>query len=871
MPLFGPAHPRSIPPSRRATRTAWTALARAGVLLGALIGPLTAIAQPAELISRPPDPLFFEGFGNGNSGGIGDCRFADDGSRLTYSSMASNLVNDDSNGSRDVFTYDLGTGITRAVSRTSSGELADDVSGGPAINADGRYVLFESQAGNLGVTGSFQGFRHDLDTGISLPIGFAPDGSEFSAADPSDLSGDGRLAVFTADDQTWLRDIDAGTTQLITEGVDGQPADSFTTRPRISADGSLIVFYSPATNLVAGDGNGERDVFVHDVALGVTSRIEGIGGAEPDGESELVQISADGRWIVFESDATNLVALDTEGQRDIFLHDLQSGITSRISQDASGVGGNALSRRPSISQDGRFVVFESEADNLVPGLTGIERRLFLYDRQFDTLARIAADAPFPQSACVTSNGNSGWVAYQATEHPLIPARLRHQQLVLEPFTSSDPDRIIRGGSSPVVVSRSTPPLSVRVGTGNSQGLAQAAGGGYLAFRTNAGNLLETSPGGTQIVRLNTQTGGYEIASRGFDGEPAELAFPATAPSISASGERVAFLSRSANLVPGDTNNLEDVFVRDLAAGQILRASVASNGDEADGDSQLPTISADGSAVVFRSTASNLVTDDTNGDADIFLRQLGSGITERVSLAVDGSEPNERSDDPAISGNGRFIAFTTRADLLDPGGAAVSEQVWLRDRQLGTTELISARPDGQPANGISKRPALSASGRWVAFRSSATDIDPSFPAPPGDSIYLHDRQSGVTRLVSVDAEGNAVAVDTVEGPVLAIDGSAVLFRTFIDTGGNKQNSPRGAPPEGSLFVHRVAEQVSTAVLPTTTDGQPPDAELVPAAIEAGGRILYLETAATNLVRAMAPPYLDVYRIDLDRIFGDGFEP
>jgi hypothetical protein len=75
----------------------------------------------------------------------------------------------------------------------------------------------------------------------------------------------------------------------------------------------------------------------------------------------------------------------------------------------------------------------------------------------------------------------------------------------------------------------------------------------------------------------------------------------------------------------------------------------------------------------------------------------------------------------------------------------------------------------------------------------------------------------------------------------------------------------------LFVHRVAEQVSTAVLPTTTDGQPPDAELVPAAIEAGGRILYLETAATNLVRAMAPPYLDVYRIDLDRIFGDGFEP
>ncbi|NKI34761.1 hypothetical protein HFP89_06240 [Wenzhouxiangella sp. XN79A] len=844
----------------------------AGLVAG-LIAPVVAVAQPVQLVSAPVDPDFFDGFGNDNSGGIYSCGFSDDGSRLVFSSSASNLVPDDRNGTFDVFVHDLGDPGLQLVSRTSAGEQADDSTGGPTISGDGRYVLFDSRAGNLGVVGAFQGFRRDLDTGTTVPISFAPDGSDLPNADPMDLSGDGNLAVFMADDQVWLRDIAQGTTLRVSDGIDGQGADDLVSLPTISGDGSRVAFQSAATNLVVDDTNGERDIFLRDLSLGTTTRIEGIGGAEPDGESELARISGDGGWIAFESDATNLVALDTNGQRDIFLHEIETGITTRISEDVDGIGGNAPSRRPAISPDGRFVVFESEADNLLPGLTGIERRLHLYDRQSDTLTRFAADAAFPQTPCITSTGNEGWVAYRTTAHPLIPPEIGHLQLMLEPFSTATPTGAAREGTT--VVSRASPPVPVPIGNGSSLKPAIAAGGAFLAFRSDAGNLIGASPGGTQIVRLNLATGALEVASLGFDGEPERLSFPASDPSLSADGNRLAFLSRSPNLVPGDTNNDEDVFVRDIAAGQIVRISVSSSGDEADADSLLPVLSADGSAVAFRSTASNLVPGDGNGDADIFVRELAAGITERVSVNIDGSEADARSENPDISGTGRFVVFSSRADLLNPGGPLGIEQVWLRDRQLGVTELISSTPSGEPGNGASNRPRISASGRWIAFRSSASDLDPAFPGVTGSSIYLHDRQSGVTSLVSVDEAGNPVPVDDSGTPRLAADGSAVLFRRFIDPGGlpddtGDEPTVARADPEGTLYVYHRLDQATTRVDPITVDGAPPDDWLEPAAIEPGGRVIYVVSLASNLVPAMVNGEQDIYRIDLDAIFADGFE-
>ena len=845
--------------------------ARSWMAAALLVAPLYAFAQPAELVSRPADADFFGGFGNANSGGLDACGFSGDGSRLVFFSSAFNLVPDDANATMDVFVHELGNPTLQLASRTSAGEQVDGFTAGSTISADGRYVLFESKAGNLGVVGAFQGFRRDLDTGTTIPISFAPDGSDLPNASPTDLSGDGNLALFTADDQAWLRDIAQGTTTRISDGIDGQGANDLVIRPRISADGTRVVFYSPATNLIVDDSNGLRDVFLHDLPLGTTSRIEGIGGAEPDGESELARISGDGAWIVFESDATNLVAMDTNGQRDIFLHEIQTGVTTRISEDANGIGGNVLSRRPSISEDGRFVVFESEADNLVPGLTGIERRLFLYDRQFDTLTRIAEDAAFPLSACVTSSGSTGWVAFATNDHPLLPPNLTHLQLILEPFTSSDPDGAGRGSDASVVVSRSDPGLPVNVGNGSSLRPALAAGGTHLVFRTDAGNLLGQSPGGTQIVRLDQATAALETASLGFDGEPAALAFPATKPSISADGNRVAFRSRATNLVVDDTNNAEDVFVRDLSLGQIARVSVSGTGEEADGGSDDPVISADGSTVAFHSDASNLVPDDTNGEADIFVRQLVGGVTERVSVNADGSQADEDSDNPDISGTGRFVVFASRPDLLNPGGPFITQQIWLRDRQLGITELISAKPGGQAGNGLSDQPRISANGRWVAFRSTADDLDPTFPVLPGTAIYLHDRQSGITSLISLDETGAPVPVDTSGTPRLAADGSAVLFQRFIDPGpGTDGHAPDRGAPDGTLYVFDRVAQTTTRVDPVTVDGAAPDELVEPAAIEPGGRVIYVVSVASNLVPGMINGEQDVYRIDLDAIFADGFE-
>ena len=202
--------------------------------------------------------------------------------------------------------------------------------------------------------------------------------------------------------------------------------------------------------------------------------------------------------------------------------------------------------------------------------------------------------------------------------------------------------------------------------------------------------------------------------------------------VSADGRFVAFVSDATNLVPGDTNGKQDVFVRDRQTGSTERVSVSTAGVQGDGDSFVPMISADGRFVAFASEADNLGPDDTNGYGGVFVRDRQLGITERISISAAGAQGDDGSDWPSISANGRFVAFHSYATNLAPNDTNGYPDVFVRDRQLGITERINVSTAGDQGDDRSGYPSISADGRFVAFHSYATNL------VPGDTNTRRDR-------------------------------------------------------------------------------------------------------------------------------------
>ncbi|TLF66028.1 hypothetical protein FE391_25705 [Nonomuraea sp. KC401] len=373
-----------------------------------------------------------------------------------------------------------------------------------------------------------------------------------------ELSGDGNVVVFAgfasnlvSDEDTngeldiFATDLRTRTTERVSVPTGGGLGDSFSLSPTVSHDGSFVGFTSGATNLVPGDTNGQTDAFVHDRRTGTTERISlSSAGVQGDGVSGAPDFSADGRFAVFVSDAANLVPGDTNGRADIFLRDRQAGTTERISVAHDGSQAGDQSREPSISADGRFVAFQSDADGLVPGDGNGRTDAFVLDREAGAL-----------------------------------------KLVVVPHPDTDT-------RSPVL----------------------SADGNALAFTNGVGT--------GQIYVQDLSTGTSELVSANKDGgEASNMSF---APSLSADGRLVAFYSLADDIVEGDTNRSNDVFVRDVAAGTSRKISGAPKGAEGDGGADLPSISADGRYVAFESSAGNLVEGDTNHRSDVFVHDLAPG-------------------------------------------------------------------------------------------------------------------------------------------------------------------------------------------------------------------------------------------------------
>jgi Tol biopolymer transport system component len=406
--------------------------------------------------------------------------------------------------------------------------------------------------------------------------------------------------------------IGPGATTRVSVGTGGLQADGRSFVPALSGDGRYAAFYSDASNLVSGDTNAARDVFVRDLQTGQTTRVSvSSAGTEANGDSFAPAISADGRFIAFASAASNLVNGDTNDANDIFVRDRQANTTTRVSVGPTGVQANGGSDEPSLNGDGRLVAFTSAASNLVAGDMNNNRDAFVFDRQTLTAVNVSVD-----SAGVQAN--------------------------LDSFT---------------------PELS--------------ANGRFVAFTSFADNLipLDENEGSDVFVRdlqANTTTRVSEYTGH-YEGEGDSLR-----PSISADGRYVAFDSDDWNLVWGDTNDVFDVFVNDRETTVTTRVSVDDSGTQADGASFRPSISADGRYVAYQSEAPNLVAGDTNGGMDVFVSDRRSGATKRVSVAGGGGEGNADSVRPALDANGRLTAFESDASNLVRGDSNNFTDVFVYD-------------------------------------------------------------------------------------------------------------------------------------------------------------------------------------------------
>jgi Tol biopolymer transport system component len=334
---------------------------------------------------------------------------------VAFVSAATNLVRGDTNGVNDVFVRDLRDGTTRRVSVGPRDRQGNGASLFPAISADGRTVAFQTFASNLTGPRALPDtndvedvYVRDLRHRWTVRVSLAPDGRAFPG--PSALpavSADGRRVAFVAEHsgpnrfEVWVHDRRSHRTRLVSVRRD-VAEDNSVGRPSMSANGRYVAFASSRAGLVPGDTNRSRDVFVRDLATGRFTRVSvAAGGRQATSDSEGPSVSATGRFVTFVSFADGLVPGDANERSDVFLRDLRTGALRLVSRAADGGQGNdhsAFFLESSVSADGRHVVFESVASNLVPGDTNRRPDVFVWDasRRLSALSRFTALSRLPR-------------------------------------------------------------------------------------------------------------------------------------------------------------------------------------------------------------------------------------------------------------------------------------------------------------------------------------------------------------------------------------------------------------------------------------------------------------------------------------------
>lgn len=460
---------------------------------------------------------------------------------------------------------------------------------------------------------------------------------------------------------------------------------------------------------VTGPTGGGDLVFNLD-PLGATTRVSvSTAGREGNEFSGHSSISADGRYVAFNSFADTLVEGDTNDFPDIFVHDRRTGVTERVSVSSEGQQSNDRSVLPAISGDGRHVAFFSLASNLVPGDTNEQWDVFVHDRVTRTTSRLS----------VSSSGEEGRGPFSDTFLQPASASLSFDGRLVA-FVS-DFSNLVEGDRNACT----DPGSNDAAGSGHPAPVAHAPG------ETAAYNCRDVFV----HDRVTHSTTRVSVSSSGNEarGDSAGVF-------MSLEGRYVVFSSDAPNLVPGDDNTYRDVFVHDRAARTTELVSVSPSGGPGNSNSGgfgvrgHNTISSDGRYVAFVSYASNLVPEDGEPDSDVFVHDRLTGKTRLLSGAV----PGETGNHSTISADGRFVGFTAQVPVIRGGVPKVLHQIYVYDLWTDTTTQASVNSSGEEADGFALEPELSADGRHVAFHSRADNLVADDRDSNGhDDVFVHE--------------------------------------------------------------------------------------------------------------------------------------
>jgi hypothetical protein len=505
--------------------------------------------------------------------------------------------------------------------------------------------------------------------------------------------------------------------------------------------------------------------------------VSSTGAQALGGSSQLygkLAVSADGRLIAFASGAANLVSGDTNGTWDVFVRDTVAGSTERISVgfDGTEANGNSGTYGVAISADGRYVAYRSGASNLVPGDTNYKWDVFVYDRTAGLTTRVSVpreNPPHTQAnrdcgyAGLAISADGAWVAFESAATNLVPED-----------TNNISDIFLTNwqAASPIITRVTQSPAGVQANGASSQPVL-SEDGRYIVFTSTATNLVVGDTNGVaDVFRVDRLTGAVVLASASTTaGIPGNKL--SGSPSVNASGTLVAFESQATNLVANDLNAASDVFVRNLITGVTQRVSQLPS-KSGNSSSIMPVISANGAFVAFRSYATNLVANDTNGKWDIFLSALNTGIIERVSVSSAGIQATTGHaglTGLALSSTGAAVVYDAAANDLVADDTNGLTDVFLRiptlsnsvpltgvevtatpksPQRLGSQITLSATPLG--GMGVqyrfrmrAKAPGSSIWGAWETVQEfSASATYAWTPSQAGTySIVVYAKTDGMT--------------------------------------------------------------------------------------------------------------------------------
>lgn len=607
------------------------------------------------------------------------------------------------------------------------------------LTPDARFLLFASTANNLAGAGTNLSLRATIPAALNV----------------------------------FVRDRSNSVTTLVSVDATGTRGGNDNSWPiGFSTNGRFVLFESSASNLVLNDTNSASDIFVRDILGNSTFLVSSsTNGTVANAASQGSVMTPDGRYVAFWSGANNLTAGDTNGIPDVFVCDLQSGVTTLASVGAMDGPANSvpIESPPSISSDGRYVLFHSRATNLVAAADATND-VYLRDLQLGTTvqasigARAAVYSVFGASNAVCFNyalsSDGRFAAYEtATNFATVGIILRY-------------DRIT--GATDLIHTNATVTSMTF-----ADSLDITPDGGTIAFIANTNGITNTC-----VLVWRAQDGTVTLAS----GDSGNLVSPGSScdfPRLSIDGGAVAFLSGAGGLVTNNLTGNQHLYLRNLQAGSTtLLDSDTNNAGVLLTSMPAPGLNADGTIAVFEAPDSSLVSLDRNRYFDVFSRDVAGQNTSLESLR-DPTQPcvtpngSSLLSPSAVSTNGRYLAFASDADDLTINLTNGFRNVFLRDQLNGSNLLISVAADGvSPANSIASWPSVSTDGRYVCFLSAATNLVPG-TTQRLMNVYLRDTQATNTSLVSVAMSGGPGDKDC-SSAIISTNGAYVLFTSSSTT-------------------------------------------------------------------------------------------